>query len=137
MKTGLFLCKQFLFLCVLALFLQGNAALANDHGGGAPSQEGLKLIVNLGDPSNGGRYLQVQMAFESASPEVEHQISAYRPRIVHELILLLSGKTPDELLTLKGKKLLMKQIVETANHILHEDEESGIKDVFFTSFIIQ
>lgn len=136
MKNAISLLKRVLRLLLLAVALHGSLALANDHGG-APAQEALKFIVNVGDPANGGRYLQVQMAFEYASPEIEHQFSLYRPRIQHELILLLADGDPNTLLTLKGKKDLMKKIVETVNHVLHEDEETGVTEVFFTSFIIQ
>ncbi|MFZ2266548.1 MAG: flagellar basal body-associated FliL family protein [Azonexus sp.] len=122
---------------MLACLLQAPAALASDHGGGAAGPAPLKFIVNLGDPSNGGKYLQVQMVFETAAPEAEHLLAVYQPKIQHALILLLSSEEVATLLTLKGKKDLMAHIIETVNHLLHETEKTGIKDVFFTSFIIQ
>jgi flagellar FliL protein len=39
--------------------------------------------------------------------------------------------------TLDGKKELIEEILELANHIIHEDEKTGIKDVLFTKFLIQ
>jgi len=70
-------------------------------------------------------------------PEAEHLLASYQPKIQHALILLLSSKDVATLLTLKGKKDLMEEIIETVNHQLHETEKTGIKEVFFTSFIIQ
>ena len=89
------------------------------------------------DSAHGGKYLQVQMVLEVAVPEAEHLLASYQPKIQHALILLLSSKDVATLLTLKGKKDLMEEIIETVNHQLHETEKTGIKEVFFTSFIIQ
>lgn len=124
-------------LLVIALLIQAPSVLANEHGGGAAGPTPLKFIVNLGDPMNGGKYLQVEMVFEGATPEVDHELGLYRPKIQHELILLLSSEQAANLLTLKGKKDLMANIIEKVNHLLHETEKTGVKDVFFTSFIIQ
>lgn len=104
---------------------------------GAAGPEPYKFIVNLGDPMNGGKYLQVQMVFDGATPEINHDISAHKPQIQHALILLLSSAEASKLMTLQGKKDLMAEIIETVNHLLHEDEKTGVKDVYFTSFIIQ
>lgn len=127
------LCKT--LVCLLLSFWLMPAALASDAGASGP--EPYKFVVNLGDPSNGGKYLQVQMVFEGATPEIAHDIAIHKPQIQHALILLLSSSDPNILLTLKGKKDLMIEIVDTVNHLLHETEKTGVKDVFFTSFIIQ
>ena len=137
MKLCTPLLKYLLSFCVLVFLVQAPVVLANDHGGGASGPTPLKFIVNLGDPANGGKYLQVQMVFEGATPEIEHELSLYQPKIQHALILLLSSGDAATLLTLKGKKDLMENIVETVNGLLHETEKTGVKEVFFTSFIIQ
>lgn len=137
MKFSLSPFKYLLSLFLLAAMLQTSPALASDHGGGGGGPAPMKFIVNLGDPANGGKYLQVQMVLEVAAPEAEHLLAAYQPKIQHALILLLSSKDVATLLTLKGKKDLMEEIIETVNHQLHETEKTGVKEVFFTSFIIQ
>lgn len=137
MKLRNLLLNYLLSFCVLAFLVQAPVALANDHGGGASGPTPLKFIVNLGDPSNGGRYLQVQMVFEGATPEVEHEIALFQPRIQHALILMLSAEDAATLMTLQGKKNLTANIIEKVNHELHQTVKTGVKDVFFTSFIIQ
>jgi flagellar FliL protein len=137
MKTSLSLCKYLVGLCLFAFLAQAPVVLANEHGGGASGPTPLKFIVNLGDPSNGGRYLQVQMVFEGATPEVEHEIALFQPRIQHALILMLSAEDAATLMTLQGKKNLTANIIEKVNHELHQTVKTGVKDVFFTSFIIQ
>jgi flagellar protein FliL len=129
--------RLFSGLLLLALLLPVPVAFANDHGGGAAGPEPFKFIVNLGTPSRGGKYLQVEMVFEGATPEVAHLVTGHRPQIQHALILMLSGEDSAKLLTLQGKRDLMENIVEIVNHVLHEDEKTGVKEVLFTSFIIQ
>jgi len=137
MKLHFSLLPRLIFAFFLAVLLPSQAVFANDHGGGASGPEPLKFVVNLGDPARGGKYLQVQMVFESAGPEVDHELALMKPRIQHELILMLSSGDANKLLTLQGKKDLMVEIIDAVNHLLHETEKTGVKDVFFTSFIIQ
>lgn len=136
MKPHLLLLKSLVCLLLVALTFGVPLARANDHGG-ASGPEPLKFVVNLGDPARNGKYLQVQMVFEAATPEIDHELVLNRPRIQHALILKLSSEDADKLLTLQGKKDLMADIVDIVNHLLHETEKTGVKDVFFTSFIIQ
>ncbi len=131
--------KRTLRLAPVLLLAAGLAAFplavqAGDHGGGAP--EPVKLTVNLGDPNREGRYLQVEMVFEAA-PEVLQTVSAYRPKVLHELILILSSAEVAQLLTLKGKHELADHIVEGVNKVIHEKPKTGVQEVLFTNFIIQ
>lgn len=107
-------------------------ALANDHGGGG-GPEPLVFTVNLGSSN----YLQFGLILEAASPEAGHELAAYKPKIQHEIILLLSGKEVNHLRSLAGKKELIDEIVEKANHVIHETEKTGVKEALFTKFIIQ
>ena len=121
-----------------ALFLGfGTPALANDHGDGGGAPGPIKFVTNLGNPNNGGRYIQIEVAFEAASPEVEHSIGAYKPKIQHAVLLLLSSQDAAKLLTLDGKRELAANIRSLTNKILDETEKTGVKEVLFTSFIIQ
>jgi flagellar FliL protein len=106
-----------------------HAGGGGDQGGGAP----LKFTTNLG----ASRYLQFEVVLEAANPEADHHLAMYKPRLQHEIILMLSGESQENLQTLKGKLELQAKIQEIANHIIHETPKSGIKDVLFTSFIIQ
>lgn len=117
-----------LVLCCLLLPLSGSA---NDHGGGAP--EPMVFTVNLG-PEN---YLQFGLVFEPAQPEAMLLVNAYKPRIQHQIILLLAGKDAVSLRTLAGKKEMMEEIIRLTNQIIGEDEKSGIREVLFSRFLIQ
>lgn len=120
--------------CLLVLFLAcagSTAALAS--GGGQSAPEPLRFTVNLGKT----KYLQIELVLVGNSPEVEHELVVLRPRIMHEVILLLSSQSAERLFTREGKHALSADIVEAANHVIHENEKTGVKEVLFTSFIIQ
>jgi flagellar FliL protein len=117
-------------LLVLALFLP-LPAMASDGGSAAP--EPLVFTVNLGKEN----FLQFGLILEPATPEAAGLLAAHKPQIQHEIILLLSGKDAATLRTLAGKKELIEELVELANHAIHEDEKTGIKEALFTRFLIQ
>ncbi|MBU1363316.1 MAG: flagellar basal body-associated FliL family protein [Gammaproteobacteria bacterium] len=119
-------------LMLLALLLP-LPSLASDHGGGGGAPEPMVFTVNLGTEN----YLQFGLILEPAVPEAAGAIAAYKPRIQHEIILLLSGKELDKLRTLEGKKALIEEIVELANHAIHEDQKTGVSEALFTQFLIQ
>lgn len=119
----------FAFLFSLAML---TPAWANS-GGGASAPEPLRFTVNLGKT----KYLQVEIVLVGVSPEIEHELLALRPRIQHEIILLLSAQQPERLFSREGKHNLMAEVIEAANHVIHGNEKTGVKEVLFTSFIIQ
>ena len=135
MKLHFSLFKTLVGLLLSVWLMPLPIAQANEAGSSGP--EPYKFIANLGDPLNGGKYLQVQMVFEGAGPAVDHAIAINKPKIQHAVILLLSSADPNILLTLKGKKDLIVEIVDTVNQLLQVTEKKGVKDVFFTNFIIQ
>lgn len=128
--------KKFCFVALLAASALGLPAYANEHGGGGGAPEPIKLTVNLGQGSEDVRYLQVEIVFE-ASPETLQSINTHRPRVLHQLILLLSNETREKLLTLKGKKELAEKITSAVNKAIDADGKDGVHEVLFPSFIIQ
>ncbi len=106
-------------------------ATASGGGGGAP--EPLVFTTNAGK----NQYLQFGILLEPAVPEAQHLIAGYKPKIQHEILLMLAGKDVERLRTLQGKKDLAEEILEIVNHIIHEDEKTGVKEVLFTKFLIQ
>ena len=134
MKVAQRLINAFVAPLLIALTLFSPlSAMANDHGGGGGGPEPMIFTVNLGKDN----YLQFGLILEAANPEAEHALASYKPMIQHEIILLLSGKDAAKLRTLEGKKALIEEILELANHVIHEDEKTGVKEVLFTKFLIQ
>ena len=118
-----------------AVFLVLTAALPAQAGGGggASGPEPLRFTVNLGKT----KYLQVEMVLVGASPAIDQQLAALRPRVQHQIILLLTEQQPDRLFSREGKHVLIADIIDTVNRIIDENEKTGVHEVLFTSFIIQ
>ncbi|MDD2884051.1 MAG: flagellar basal body-associated FliL family protein [Dechloromonas sp.] len=119
---------------LLCLMFAGGAVPAyasSDAGGGGP--ETLIFTVNAGKEN----YLQFGLVLETATPEAQHALSTLKPRLLHAIILLLSGQDVAHLRTLQGKKDLSADLVETANQVIDETEKTGVRDALFTRFIIQ
>lgn len=127
--------------CIAALccafVLAMPLAQASDHGGAAAGPEPLRFTVNVAGENAVGKYLQIELVFETAHPEAAQAIATLKPKVQHQIILLLSGENADHLRTREGKRELMEKIIEVVNKVIDENEKTGVKEVLFTNFIIQ
>ena len=100
------------------------------------------FIVNLAaeSPDSAGQYLQLILSVEVADVHVGDRIKMYTPKIRNNVMLLLSGKKASDLLSREGKEALAADIRNLINKILEpaaKPDEGPVKDILFTSFIIQ
>lgn len=129
--------RKLLAILATALFLVSATAQASGGGGGggpSPYAKLETLTVNLQGLT---QYLQVNMVLKVAKPEIAESIKGWNPVIRHELILLLSSQTGEELATLAGKQKVMGLIKAAVNKVLKLDAKDGVTDVLFESFVIQ
>ena len=116
------------------------------------------MVVNLADPG-GERVAQVGITLEVVDLHAVDTVKAFLPTIRSGILLLISQKTAEELLTSEGKQQLAKDILrETAlpfggGENAHEEEspapkkkkkaaksahsEMPVVGVLFSSFIVQ
>ncbi|MBI4740131.1 MAG: flagellar basal body-associated FliL family protein [Betaproteobacteria bacterium] len=121
-------------LVLLAFVLASLPVFAGGHGGGATSGlPPLQFTVNLSTT----QFLQVVMEFEFADPEVAQHLADLKPKVLHKIILLLSDLDVAALQTSKGKVELQERVVNELNGLLRETPKTGVREVFFTSFIVQ
>lgn len=130
MKTGV------LYLLGL-LSMLAMTPLQASEGAAVAAPEPLKFVVNLGNPATGGQVISLELVLDGADPEINQSVRTYKPKLQHEILLLLSGETPDNLRTFAGKQDLASRIQELANKVLHETPKTGVKEVLFTKFLIQ
>ena len=130
------LAKRFIMGLVLLMTLPVFAA---EHGGGgaAAGPEPMSFVVNIGKSAEALRFLQVAMVLEYATPEVAIRFTEIKPKLQHRIILMLSSEEIVNLQTVKGKQDLQARIAKDLNALVGETEETGIKEVFFTNFILQ
>lgn len=99
------------------------------------------FTVNL-VPERGDQFLQLSLSVEVDDVQIGDQMKQYMPKLRNDLTLLLSSKKASDLVTTEGKELLAQEIREQINNILDpaskgKKRDGPIKDVLFTSFIIQ
>ena len=180
--------KLIIILAVLALVLvaggaaawmmlsQRHAAEDEEGGGRAVAQAGTpktpptflpmdNMVVNLADPG-GDRFAQVGITLELADAKTGELVKSFMPSIRSNVLLLVSQRSTEELLTREGKEKLAVDIRRAVSRPLGftvpkprkrpvqrdpEDEEEDdevaprrakadnnpVRQVLFSSFIIQ
>lgn len=122
------------------------------------------MVVNLADPG-GDRFAQVGITLELADAKTSELVKSYMPSIRSNVLLLVSQRSTDELLTREGKEKLAVDIRREVSRPLgftvpkpkkrpvqrdpdEEDEDdeaprrpkvdnNPVRQVLFSSFIIQ
>ncbi|NCU95747.1 MAG: hypothetical protein EBV48_07715 [Betaproteobacteria bacterium] len=94
-----------------------------------------QMTVNLA----GGKdhFLATNLELRLGEPEAEKLLSARMPEVKNLVLLTLSAQTPEALANLEGKTALAQKLRDDLNALIDQDEDTGVADVFFTSFIIQ
>jgi len=96
-----------------------------------------QFTVNL-QPEVGDQYLQINMTLQVASPEQVEVIKTNMARVRSRILLLLSSKKESEINTTAGKQTLAKELVASLNApLIDKGAVQEVRDVLFTSFIIQ
>lgn len=97
------------------------------------------FTVNL-VPEAGEQFLQLILSVEVSDILSGDRIKTYTPKIRNNVMMLLSGKKASELLTKEGKEKLASEIRDQMNQVIApgaKEDDAPVKEVLFTSFIIQ
>lgn len=156
-----------------AFFLMGRGHGAEGEEGAAPAQHKAaapkgpptflpveNMVVNLADPG-GDRFAQLGLTLELSDSKTAEQVKQFMPAIRSAILVLVSQRTADELLTKEGKEKLAQDILREVSKPLgfkvpkkrkrskdeeaDDDEEDDaprpsanpVRGVLFSSFIIQ
>lgn len=91
------------------------------------------FVVNLSD-KDADRYLKINIVLEIENEQVRIELEKRLPQIKDAITTLLITKTSEELKTAEGMELLKEEIIKRVNAIL---PLGGVKNVYFTEFVIQ
>ena len=101
------------------------------------------FTVNL-VPETGDQYLQATISVEAEEAAVGEKMKLHMPKLRNRIMLILSSKKASELASREGKEGLAEELRESINGVIGEPPAKGkkavegpIKEVLFTSFIIQ
>ncbi|MFK5892727.1 MAG: flagellar basal body-associated FliL family protein [Pseudomonadota bacterium] len=95
------------------------------------------FVMNFEGKSK-AKYMQIALVSMSRSQKSVDTLKKHMPAVRNELTFLLGGQKYVEMITPEGKEQLRNEIVESINNILKiNGAGAGIKNVFFTSFVMQ
>lgn len=100
------------------------------------------FTVNL-VPETGDQYLQVTINVEVEDAHIGETLKLHMPKLRNRIMLILSSKKASELGSREGKEGLAEEIRDSINGVIGEEPAKGkkaegpVKEVLFTSFIIQ
>ncbi len=95
------------------------------------------LVVNF-EESSAVRFLQIGMDIMARDPEVIAAVQKHVPLIRNNLLLLISNRDYQKLMTREGKEELRAQCLAEVKAILKKETgETGVENLLFTSFVVQ
>ena len=95
------------------------------------------FVVNFQDEGQ-LRYLQITVSVMTKDPKTVEHVKRHMPLIRNNLVMLFSGQTREAILSREGKEKIRKDAEAEVQKILKEQSgKSGIKSLYFTSFVMQ
>ena len=95
-----------------------------------------KFTVNLAEPR---KYLRINVQLMVEGDKEIEKVKKHLPALRHGLIMLFSGMSVADLQTMEQREKLReeaKDVVETALE-KHAKNSDGLRDLFFTEFLVQ
>jgi len=85
------------------------------------------------------QFLQLSLNVATTEKDVEEAITQHMPAIRNALVMLFASQKAADLRGRDGKEKLRQQALEEVNRVLEHSagKKAGVKDVFFTSFVMQ
>jgi flagellar FliL protein len=96
------------------------------------------ITVNLQSDDGAMHYLRTGLTLKLHDEKIQAALTERMPEIRSRVLLLLSGKRPDDLATVEGKRTLAGEL-RTAIEMTAGTAEQPVRveDVLFTEFVVQ
>jgi flagellar protein FliL len=96
------------------------------------------LTVNLQSDDGSMHYLRTGLTLKIKDEKVQALLTEHMPEIRSHVLLVLSGKKPDDITTVEGKKKLAEELRATVNTAASTaDKPVQVQEVLFTEFVVQ
>jgi flagellar FliL protein len=119
---------------------------ASKHGESAPAPKVAEkpifialepLTVNLQSEGR-GRFLHIGIALKVQDEKSKAQITEFMPELRSRVLMLLSNRQPESLVTTEDKSKLAEEIRTAINAPVSKDlPEQGVAGVSFNTFVVQ
>lgn len=138
-----------------AMFFMGGsdeaeAVAESAEGEGAEEEEGIgaskeafyfsldpAFVVNFQGKSR-ARFLQVNIDGVTREEVIKQEVTKHLPQIRNNIVLLLSSKTYDDLITPEGKEKVRQEVLSEIQKVMESEVgKAGVENIFFTSFVMQ
>lgn len=129
-----------IFLLLLSFLCVANYAVAGDDDIAETVVEYLEMTpeftVNLAEPK---KYLRVDVQLMVEGDKDIEKIKKHLPALRHGLIMLFSGKAAADLQTMEQREKLREEALKVVEETLvkYAKNSDGLKDLFFTEFLVQ
>lgn len=118
--------------------LQAQLGMNDESNPNAPIEYGkfmeLKNIVANPANTKGGRYLMVNIGFESDEQAVLDEIESKEIVVRDEILNLLSNQTPAQLSDIDRRDSIKTVLRQNVNRVLREGE---VQRLYFTQYVLQ
>jgi flagellar FliL protein len=122
---------------MMSLLVAVNANASEGGGGEGGGGAYTKLepfTVNLVGLT---QVIQLVVTLKMAKPEANEKVKLYMPAVRHNMILLLSSKSAEQVSSAVGKQQLIKETISAVNRAIESNAKEGVADALFESIIIQ
>ncbi|BCG65674.1 MAG: flagellar FliL protein [Methyloprofundus sp.] len=129
-----------IFLLLISLWCLPQYVLAGDDEAVEETIEYLemtpKFTVNLAEPR---KYLRINVQLMVEGDKAIEKVRKHFPVLRHNLIMLFSGKSAADLQTMEQREKLREDSLRTVENALekHAKNSDGLRDLFFTEFLVQ
>lgn len=110
----------------------GDAAVSSE-----PLMVSFENTITNISGTNGRRFLKTRINLEVANTGVDGKVRANMVQLRDRLISLLSAKTLDELDGWENQDVIRREVRDEFNILLHSEGSEGVRQVYFTEFVIQ
>lgn len=124
-------------IVALVLLTLALPSLASENAAADKPPEPMEFLVNIKRDNYRQGMLRIAIVLEYADSRLAAQFLRFRPKLMHRILLVLSDKASEELLSSKGKIDLKRQIVTEINQAFRETDPQAVKDALITDFVIQ
>jgi len=137
--------KNIFFLAVIAFAVLAAISCSKSDGNqgtGKETKQNIEESVNFALDAfvvnliteRGTNFLKASLQLELANASLLDRAKAKTAPMRDAIVIVLSNKTPEELMTEEGKLQCKDEIILTANRILGDNT---VKNLYFTDFVMQ
>jgi flagellar FliL protein len=94
------------------------------------------MVVNFSNDPSG--FLQIEIQVMARDKAIIETVKANEPAVRSALLMLLAGKTRDDVTTREGKEKLKEEVLSEVRRVIAPyTDGTNVEDVYFTSLIAQ